>query len=245
MSENGSALRLQVFLARAGIASRRKSEAFIVDGRVTVNGKKVTELGTKVNPGDQVAVDGRTIHQEENRVYIALNKPVRFLCSQSDPENRPLAVDLLRPEINERVFHVGRLDFMSSGLVFFTNDGNFAERVSHPSYPIEKEYILDSAVKIPHRFLESFLQGITIEGETYRLKRYHLISPTRISLTLVEGKNREIRRVFEHADIHIDGLTRIRIGIVSLEGIHTAGFRRLTQEEVNWFFARRKHGSGN
>ena len=145
-------MRLQVFLAHAGVASRRASEQFIVDGRVTVNGLVVRTLGTKVGPEDTVMCDGKPVRPETVLHHLVLHKPAGFLCTQTDPENRPLARDLLPREIHERLYSVGRLDCMSSGLIIFTNDGDFAHKLSHPSSSIEKEYRIDrTGTRRPHR----------------------------------------------------------------------------------------------
>ena len=128
-------IRLQVFMARCGVASRRRSEELIQQGEVTVNGELVTAFGTKVNADDDVRVSGRRIRLESRRIYVALNKPRRYICSAADPEGRPLALDLLADSYPERLFSVGRLDFLSSGLIFYTNDGQFAKAVAHPSGP--------------------------------------------------------------------------------------------------------------
>jgi 23S rRNA pseudouridine2605 synthase len=230
-------LRLQVYMARAGVASRRASERLITGGSVTVNGAIVTELGTKVVPTDDIRVDGRRIQIESRSVYVALNKPKRYLCSSSDPQGRPLAGSLLEPHFTERLFSVGRLDFLSSGLILYTNDGDFARAVSHPSNRIEKEYRVDTQQPVPEDLLKHYQTGITIEGETYRLLSYRYKTPRSVRLTLVEGKNREIRRVFAHWHIGVRTIHRLRIGIVALRGIPSGQYRPLTQREVNWFLS--------
>ena len=139
MSESTEPIRLQAFLAHAGVASRRASEKIITDGRVTVNGEAVTELGTKVTVKDTVCVDGKPVALEAAKRYVLLNKPAGYVCSQSDEKGRPCAVDLLKSAYSERLYNVGRLDMYSQGAILFTNDGDFAARLSHPSAEIEKE----------------------------------------------------------------------------------------------------------
>ena len=150
------AVRLQAYLARCGVASRRASEAIILEGRVSLNGRTVRELGTKMHPGDLVELDGKPLKLEERKIYLALHKPEGYICSSSDPQGRPMAKDLLPQSITERVYNVGRLDLRSSGLILFTNDGGFAAKVGHPSAQIEKEYIVVSTVYLsPIRFLKT------------------------------------------------------------------------------------------
>lgn len=244
MTKKSEPIRLQLFLARAGVASRRASERLIESGSVTVNGETVTRLGTKVVRTDDVRVDGKRVQIESRSVYVALNKPRRYLCSAHDPEGRPLAVSLLEPHFEERLFSVGRLDFLSSGLILFTNDGEFARAVSHPSGQVEKEYRVDAQKPIPEELLEQYKAGIVIDGERYRLESYRYKTPRSVRLTLVEGKNREIRRVFAHWRIGVRKIHRIRIGIVHLKGIPSGQYRPLTQKEIDWLTssARREPG---
>lgn len=228
-------IRLQLYLARAGVASRRASERLIEAGSVTVNGEIVTRLGSKVTAEDDVRVDGRRIQPESRAIYVALNKPKRYLCSASDPQGRQLAVSLLEAHFDERLFSVGRLDYLSSGLIFYTNDGEFARSVSHPSNRIEKEYRVETQQPVPKELLESYQQGVTIDGERYRLLSYRYKTPRSVRLVLVEGKNREIRRVFAHWHIGVRKIHRTRIGIVQLANIPSGQYRPLTQREVGWF----------
>lgn len=241
-------LRLQVYLARCGVGSRRSCEAHIAEGRVTVNGRTVREQGVKVACTDEVRFDGKPVHPEAELRYIALNKPPKYLCSNSDPRGRPLAVDLLSGSFAERLFHVGRLDFMSEGLVFFTNDGTFANIVGHPSSEIEKEYRVELSPGISRksliRHLDRAQRGVYIENERYRIRSYHIEkgkpgdTPLSVRITLIEGKNREIRRIFDFFDAGIRRLVRIRIGSVKLDDLAPGEFRQLHKEEVEWFFSR-------
>jgi 23S rRNA pseudouridine2605 synthase len=233
-------MRLQVFLARGGIASRRACEKLILEGRVAINGLSVNELGIKVAPSDIVTLDGRTISPEKTMHYIVLNKPPRFICTQKDPQNRPLARDLLPAVIRERLYNVGRLDFLSSGLIFFTNDGQFARRLSHPSSRIEKEYFVESANPIPPALAEQFEAGITIEGERYKANYIELLGWKTLKIVLTEGKNREIRRVFSHFNIHPVTIRRIRIGPVLLGNLPEGRARPLTEDELRRLSALRE-----
>jgi 23S rRNA pseudouridine2605 synthase len=141
-------IRLQVYLAHCGVASRRASEELILAGRVSVNGLVASTLGTKVRETDLILVDGKPVRLEQKKRYIALNKPAGYICSAKDPQGRPLAQDLLPKNITERVYTIGRLDFRSSGLILFTNDGDFAAALGHPSAELEKEYLVESTVPV-------------------------------------------------------------------------------------------------
>jgi 23S rRNA pseudouridine2605 synthase len=230
----GAPVRLQVYLARAGVASRRASEELIAGGRVTVNGRKITAPGEKVLPGDEVLLDGKPVKAENRLLYLVLNKPPLYICSSFDPQGRPLALDLL-PPCPERLYSVGRLDYHSSGLIIFTNDGKFAALAGHPSAEIEKEYLVDSTVPIPERAVEEFARGLVIEGILYRARSVHKIGRKTIRVVLVEGKNREIRKVFSHFHLHPERIHRVRIGPVSLGELAGAESRPLTPDELNKF----------
>ena len=224
--------RLQVFLAHAGIASRRAAETIIAEGRVSVNGAVVTAQGSRVFPGDTVMLDGRPVRAESRRVYLALNKPSGYICSSSDPQGRPLAMNLLPARINERLYNVGRLDFLSCGLIFFTNDGDFAARLGHPGSGLEKEYLVEATGHIPDTLISAFLRGITIEGIQYRARAVERIGSRALKIVLIEGKNREIRRVFSHFHLHPARLRRVRIGPVKLGNLAEGTSRPLTQFEL-------------
>lgn len=238
-------MRLHVYLARSGIASRRKSEGLIAAGRVRVNDTVVTEQGTRVGPDDRVYFDGREVHITRQKYYLALNKPAKVLCSNRDPQGRPLAIDFVKGDIPVRLFTVGRLDFMSTGLVFLTNDGEFADAVMHPSSGVEKEYIVETSDPIPREVLEEYRQGLRVEGTVYTLKSYEYKNGRKAHLVLEEGKNREIREVFMARKLKIKRLHRIRIGPVRLSGTRPGSYRELTEKEITWFMeqaSRRRTG---
>jgi 23S rRNA pseudouridine2605 synthase len=227
-----SPVRVQVFLARAGIASRRASEKLILEGRIKVNDRLVTALGEKVQSGDTVCLDGTPVRAEARLRHLVLHKPPRYICSSRDPQNRPLALDLLPAEITERLYSVGRLDFLSSGLILFTNDGEFAARVGHPSSGIEKEYLVEAVGTIPDAMVEAFARGINIEGAYYRARDIERISRKSLRICLVEGKNREIRRVFSYFHLHPQRLHRIRVGPLLLGNLKEGESRPLTGKEL-------------
>jgi 23S rRNA pseudouridine2605 synthase len=228
-------MRLQVYLAHAGAASRRASERFILSGRVEVNGRKVTELGEKVGPGDEVRLDGVPVKPETRLRYIVLHKPPLYLCSSFDPQGRALALDLLPKDITERLYTVGRLDYRSSGLVLFTNDGDFAAAVSHPGREIEKEYLVEASGRIPDEVIEAFLQGVFIEGVRYQARSIDRLGSRALRVVLIEGKNREIRRVFSHFHLHPEKLHRVRIGPLHIGELRPGESRPLTKEEIRGF----------
>ncbi len=234
-------LKLQSFMARAGVASRRKCEEIIRQKRVKVNGKLVDRLGVRVSLDDIVTLDGKRITLVEKKCYIAINKPKGYLCSRSDPFGRALVSELLPDEIRKEfrnLFHVGRLDFSTSGLIFYTNDGVFANIVMHPSFEVEKEYLVELKTPLLKEDFEKYKRGIEIEDNFYQLKDYKILGRKKVSLILNEGKNREIRKVLRYLGYEIFSLKRIRIGIVTLEGIPPGGYRYLGTTEIEWFYNR-------
>ncbi len=243
-NDNEEAIRLQLFMARSGIGSRRACERLIVEGSVRVNGKTVSGQGIKVVPGvDEVVYKGRLINPTTKLFYIALYKPVRYMCTHQDPEGRPLAEDFIKGQFPVRLYNVGRLDFLSSGLIFFTNDGEFAKIVTHPSLEIEKEYIVETSRKLTTEILDQFKSGITIEGERYKISDYQMLSPVKASLILKEGKNREIRKLFTSRNVKVKRLHRVRIGPVTIANMHPGEFRMLKPKEIAWFMKQQK-GTG-
>lgn len=230
-------IRLQVFLAHAGVASRRSSEKIILDGRVKVNGSVVTELGTKVSYTDEILVDDKKIFIEENKRYVLLNKPSGYVCSSNDEQGRDSALDLLKESYSERLYNVGRLDMFSSGLIIFTNDGDFAATLSHPSSELEKEYIVDSSLPLPRGFAQEFMHGLRIDGVFYKCKFAKEMNSHRMQVVLIEGKNREIRRVFDSRQVAIKRLVRVRIGNIEMNKLAPGEHRDLTESEVKGLLA--------
>jgi len=232
LEPDGLPIRLQTYLARAGLASRRAAERLILAGRVAVNGSVVRELGTKVLPGDSVSFDGAPVAAAERKRYLVLNKPAGYLCSMSDPEGRPLAVDLLKGRVVERVYNVGRLDQWSCGLLLFTNDGDFAAKLVHPAGGIDKEYEFTADLPLDDSFFSSFLDGSTVDGVVYRALSAERTGPASGRIVLLEGKNREIRRVLEAAGRKALALKRIRIGPILLGDLADGAFRDLSEAEL-------------
>jgi 23S rRNA pseudouridine2605 synthase len=190
-----------------------------------------------------VRCEGKSVKIENRLLYLVLNKPPLYICSSHDPQGRPLALDLLpvyRQSGGEnannpplRLYNVGRLDYLSSGLIIFTNDGDFAARLGHPKAQIEKEYLIDSTVPISDRVLEEFERGVVIEGIMYKARYIEKTGRKSLRVVLIEGKNREIRKVFSHFHLHPQRLQRVRIGPVSLGTLKEGESRHLRAEEIS------------
>ena len=222
-------MRLQKFLSRAGICSRRKGEEYIKAGWVKVNGKIVTELGVKVDPErDRVEVDSDAIRSDSVPTYIALNKPRGYVssCLQQDEK---IVLDLL--DISERVYPVGRLDKDSTGLLLLTNDGHLHHRLSHPSFNHEKEYEVTVAKPLPEGALRKLARGLPMMGTRTRPARVKRISARRFWIVLQEGKNRQIRRMVRKVGNQVTHLKRIRIANIKLGNLPSGSWRHLTQKE--------------
>ena len=227
-------VRLQKFLAQAGIASRRASEAVIREGRVEVNGQTVTRQGIQINPvADVVSVDGQMIQPLRHR-YVAVHKPRGVLCTRKDEKQRTILGDLLPSDWDLKP--VGRLDRDSEGLIFATNDGDFALRITHPRYEITKVYQVEAEGRVPHRTLRLLTQGVKHGGQMLRALKATLLDANRsrsvVELELTEGKNREIRRMFATQEIKIIRLIRMQIGSVKLGELPTGKWRTLTKTEI-------------
>jgi 23S rRNA pseudouridine2605 synthase len=228
-------VRLQKFLAEAGIASRRASEQIITAGRVTVNGQPVSQLGAKVDPArDRVAVDGRAV-KAKRKIYLALNKPPGFVCTRSDHQTRDKIGDLL-PEQWTDLFSVGRLDCLSEGLIFLTNDGDFCLKLTHPRYRIPRIYAALVDGRVTPEMLRSFTAGVMSEGEKLQARRARLISANNttsiVEMELAEGRNREVRRLFESQRLTVRRLQRIQIGPIKLGQLPVGRWRALTETEI-------------
>jgi 23S rRNA pseudouridine2605 synthase len=228
--------RLQKALAHAGIGSRRACEELITQGRITVNGKVVRELGTKVHPrNDTVAVDGQPI-KTERIVYFAVNKPKGYVSTNNDPSGRPRVVDIL-PEIPQRVYTVGRLDEMSVGLMILTNDGELANKLAHPKYGVEKVYRAVVAGTPTKEVLDKLVEGVWLAEGKVRAKRVKPIASkgeaTVLEMVLAEGKNREVRRMLAKLGHKVMSLSRVAIGPVTLKGLKPGEWRPLTSFEVD------------
>jgi pseudouridine synthase len=230
-----STARLQKFLAEAGVASRRAAEQIILAGRVHVNGQLVCRLGTKVDPGhDEVTVDGKPVCPRR-KLYIALHKPVGCVCSRKDELGRPTIYDLL-PKEWQMLHSVGRLDFNTEGLIFLTNDGQFALHLTHPRYGVRKKYTVTVEGRMDGVVLERFLRGVWHAGEKLQAQAARIVSASRarnvVELELVEGKNREVRRLFESQGLVVRRLQRMQVGKIKLGELKPGRWRALTETEI-------------
>jgi 23S rRNA pseudouridine2605 synthase len=232
--------RLQKIIAAAGIASRRKAEELITGGLVSVNGQIVTELGTKADRDrDHIRVNGKLLHGAERHVYLLMNKPKGYVTTLRDPEGRPTVMDLLRG-VGARVYPIGRLDYASEGLLLLTNDGELANRMMKAASHVPKTYMVKIAGNPSGEGLGRLREGISIP--TDRGKRVRT-APAKIrviresanpwyEVTLIEGKNRQIRHMFEEIGHHVEKIKRVRYGPLELD-VHPGKFRKLTIEEVS------------
>jgi 23S rRNA pseudouridine2605 synthase len=229
-------VRLQKVLAAAGVASRRASEALIDRGRVEVNGQVVTEQGMRVNPErDVIRVDGSRIPPPRRHVYLVLNKPRGVVSTLSDPEGRPTLADLIEKR-RERLFHVGRLDTDTEGLIILTNHGEFAHRLAHPSYEIEKTYLAEVEGIVDAVTLKRLRKGITLEDGPVHPDKVTVTSrgaaKSLVEVTLHEGRNHVVRRMFDAVGHPVRRLSRIRIGPVRLGQLAQGASRELTSAEL-------------
>jgi 23S rRNA pseudouridine2605 synthase len=227
--------RIQKILAQMGIASRRKAEELIIEGRVTVNGKIAT-IGMKADLAkDHIKVDGRLLVKPEPKIYLVFNKPVGVVTSLSDPEGRPTIKDFLKG-IKYRVFPVGRLDYDSEGLLLITNDGDFAHSLLHPSKKIPKTYVVKVKGIIDEDAMERLRRGVRLEdGLTApaKVKKVRLAeSNSWVEVTIYEGRKRQVRRMLEKVGYPVIKLRRIAIGGLKLGNLRPGEMRRLTQEEI-------------
>ena len=228
-------VRLQKFLAEAGVASRRASEQLILAGGVAVNGQVVKVLGTKVDPArDRVTVDGTPV-KTKRKLYVALNKPRGYLCSRRDPANRRAVGDLL-PKEWASLYPVGRLDYDSEGLLFLTNDGEFCLRLTHPRYGIRKKYLATVEGRVGPQALTQMMRGVVHEEEELRADKTRLLSTNQsqsvVEVELTEGKYREVRRLFESQGLTVTQLRRTQIGRIKLGELPLGKWRTLTGSEI-------------
>jgi|SRR5579859_5779398 len=236
--------RLQKIIAAAGITSRRKAEELITQGRVTVNGQTVTELGSKADlQSDHIKVDGKLLRGQERHIYLLLNKPKGYVTTVTDPERRPTVMDLVR-NVGERIYPVGRLDYSTEGLLLLTNDGELANKLTRTASHLPKTYHVKISGRADAANIEKLRRGIRIGSQPgrNRVKAVHT-APAEIRLmkdtenpwyemTLIEGRNRQIRRMFEEIGHHVEKIKRVRYGPLALD-VEPGQFRELTPREVD------------
>ena len=235
--------RLQKVLASAGVASRRKCEEIIQEGRVKVNGEVVTVLGTKVSKKDMITVDGKLIQKEE-LVYYVLNKPTGYLTTVSDPKNRRTVMDLIEPEDKrKRIFPIGRLDYDTSGVLLFTNDGNLSYRLTRSNKEIEKTYHARLDGIIDQTAVTRLIKGVMIDGVMTKRASIEILdidkknNSTLIALTITEGRNRQVRKMCETVGFEVKKLKRVSFGGVTLDGLSVGEYRPLKPHEIKKLYS--------
>lgn len=235
----GEIVRLQKYIAMSGAASRRAAEAMIEDGRVKINGKTVAEQGIKVEIGaDKVTLDGRELKIKDKKYYIMLNKPTGYVSTAKDQFDRPTVIDLVGGEIGTRIFPVGRLDYDTEGLLLLTNDGDITYRITHPKFHTDKTYIAVINGGISISGLNQLRRGVKIENYTTSPAEVEILdaagNKTMLKITIHEGKNRQVRKMFEAVGCKVIGLQRIKIGQIELGNLPLGRWRHLTAHEVNY-----------
>ena len=228
-------MRINKYIAHAGVASRRKAEELIKQGLVTVNGQVVRELATTIKSGDKVEVEGQPIYNEE-KVYYLLNKPRGVISSVSDDKGRPTVIDLL-PQVKERIYPVGRLDWDTSGVLILTNDGDFTDEMIHPRNEIDKVYVVKGLANKEN--LRPLTRGVTIDGKKTKPATYEIlkVDPEKnrsvVQLTIHEGRNHQVKKMFEAVGLLVDKLSRTQFGNLDVSGLRPGEYRRLNKKEIS------------
>jgi len=228
-------IRLNKYLAHSGVCSRREADTFIQAGVVTVNGEVITELGVKVSATDKVQFEGQTLHREK-LVYVLLNKPKGFITSMDDPFDRKTVMSLVENAVKERIYPVGRLDRNTTGLLLFTNDGQLAKKLTHPSHRIKKIYHVTLNKPLAKSHFDQILSGIELEDGLIKPDAIAYIleeNKKEIGLEIHSGKNRIVRRIFEHFDYVVTRLDRVKFGGLTKKDLPRGKWRFLSPAEVN------------
>lgn len=230
-------MRVQKIIAQAGIASRRAAEKMILEGRVTINGARVVEMGAMADPDqDDIRVDGRLISVSTGKIYLMLNKPRGYITTLDDPLDRPIVTDLLSG-VQERVFPVGRLDYDSEGLLLLTNDGEFAQRLQHPRYQVLRTYRVKVKGCLSNREMQTLCEGVSLEDGFFKpLKASPEKSSAKscwVAMTLAEGRNRVIRRAFAVLGHPVVRLIRVALSDLALGDLKPGAYRHLTRKELS------------
>lgn len=230
-------IRLQKFLAEAGIASRRKCEQLILDGKISVNGQTVQELGIKIVPNvDKITYCGKPVENQENKVYILLNKPIGYVTTAKDQFNRDTVLNLVK--VKERIVPVGRLDMYTSGALILTNDGEFVYKVTHPKHEITKTYTVTVKGIIQNEEVEKLKQGVQIEDYTTRPAKVKILKTdlekdiSRLEITIHEGKNRQVRKMCESVGRKVLALHRSKIGNIGVKDLKLGTWRYMKKQEI-------------
>ena len=229
-------MRINKFLAESGVASRRGADQLIIEGVVKINGK-VCSLGDEVNPGDQVTVKNRPVNTVKKYDYYMMNKPKGYVCTVKDDKGRKTVMDLLPPK-SERIFPVGRLDYDSEGLLLFTNDGDLTFKLTHPKNEVPKTYLVKTEKPVSEEDLNKLRAGVYIDGVKTAKSKIRMIETSKeyskVHVTITEGKNRQVRKMFESIGNNVDFLKRIKIGDLTLTGLNRGEVRKLTPTEIDY-----------
>lgn len=225
--------RLNKFISNAGICSRRDADLLIAEGKIKINDKVVTELGTKVEHDDEVKFNGKVI-KPQNYAYILLNKPKDYITTMDDPENRKTVMQLIKGATESRIYPVGRLDRNTTGLLLFTNDGDLSQKLTHPSYKIKKIYQVELDKPITAYHFEQIAKGITLEDGEVKVDDIAILTPDKksIGVQIHVGKNRIVRRIFEHFEYEVVKLDRTMYGQLTKKELPKGKWRNLTEKEV-------------
>ena len=230
-------MRINKYLAEKGIASRRHADALIANGRVKINGEIAT-LGANVEESDEILVDGNLVSREEvKQEYYIMNKPKGVICTVSDDRGRKTVMDFL-PEQSSRLFPVGRLDYETEGLLILTNDGDLAYRLTHPMHEVPKTYMARIEGTMTEKDLNRIRSGIELDGVMTKKCKAHIVETnkayTKVHITITEGRNRQVRRMFEAIGRNVEFLKRVSVGKLKLTGLDRGEVRALTQEEIEY-----------
>ncbi len=227
-------MRLQKYIASAGVCSRRAAEEYIKNGRVKVNGKVVSELGVKVTTKDAVFVDNKKIEIENNKIYIMLNKPHGYITTMCDEKGRKCVKDLIHEK--ERVFPLGRLDRDTTGLLLLTNDGDFANKVMHPSKEIYKTYVAKIDKEITLEDVEKLKNGVDIGDFVTSKAKVKILKENLVEIKICEGKNRQVRRMFDSLGYKVLKLNRTKVGQLELKNLKMGSYIKLTEKDIMKIF---------
>ena len=228
--------RLQKFIANSGYCSRRKAEELIIKGQVYVNGELVTELGTKVNGNESIVVEGVSLNKQSKKEYYLLNKPRGYICSVSDDKGRKVVTDLI--DTKERIYPVGRLDYDTTGVLLLTNDGEFANILMHPSNGVEKTYLAIIEGVMTTEEIYELKDGVVIDGvkvipKRVKIKKKDLEkNKSKVEITIIEGRNHIVKKMFEAIGHPVNKLTRERLAFLDVKGLKSGEYRYLSNEEV-------------
>ena len=234
--------RLQKVIANSGYTSRRNAEKLIQDGKVSVNGEIVTELGVKVSGSDEIAIDGKSLNTNVNKVYFLLNKPRGVISSASDEKGRTTVVDLI--DTPERIYPIGRLDYDTTGLILLTNDGELANKLMHPSNEIPKTYLAKIEGLLDNEAIDALKKGVVVDGKKvkivdFKIKKRDLKKvKTFISITIIEGRNHIVKNLFHEIGVEVEKLTRTNYDFLDLGGLASGEYRTLTIKEVKKLYSK-------